>query len=102
MKNLILKTSTIVATKDQVWCELVGEAVILNFRSGIYYGLNTVGARVWSLIQEPTTVGAVLNTLLEEYDVEPDRCERDLLAILQALADGELIIVQAETNAAAR
>jgi hypothetical protein len=102
MKAQILKTSTVVTAKDQVWCELVGEAVILNLKSGIYYGLNTVGARVWSLIQEPQTVSVVLDTLLEEYDVEPDRCESDLLALLQDLAGRELIEVQAQTNGAAR
>lgn len=102
MKNQIVKTATVVTARDQVWCELVGEAVILNLRSGIYYGLNAVGARVWSLIQEPRTVSAVLSILLEEYEVEHDRCESDLLALLQDLADRELIEVQAETNGAAR
>jgi hypothetical protein len=51
MRAEIAKTSTVVAAKDQVSCDLAGEAVILNLKSGIYYGLNPVAARVWSLIQ---------------------------------------------------
>jgi hypothetical protein len=55
----------------------------------MYYGLDAVGARVWSLIQQPRTVQSVREALLSEYDVEPDRCERDLLALLnQFLAEG--------------
>ena len=50
--------------KDQVWCELAQEAVILNFKSGVYFGLNPVAARVWSLIQEPRTVSALLASAL--------------------------------------
>lgn len=100
MPPQILKTSTVVMAKDQVWCEMAGEAVILNLASGIYYGLNPVGARVWSLIQEPKSVGRVLETLLEEYDVEPDRCESDLIALLQDLAARELIKIEPETNGA--
>ena len=69
MKNHILKTSIVATAKDQVWCELAGEAVILNLKSGVYYGLSPVGARVWSLIQEPKIVSAVLDMLLEEYEV---------------------------------
>ena len=88
--------------KDQVWCELAGEAVILNLKSGIYYGLSPVGARVWSLIQEPKTVNSVLSILLEEYEVEPERCESDLLTILQDLANRNLIEIQSAANGAAQ
>ena len=102
MKKQILKTSTVVIAKDQVWCELAGEAVILHFKSGVYYGLSPVGARVWSLIQEPKIVSAVLDMLLEEYEVEPDRCESDLFALFQDLAIRELIEIQASANEAVR
>ena len=36
----------------------------------------------------------ILNTLLEEYEVEPDHCEGDILALLQQLADSGLIEVR--------
>ena len=100
MKAQILKTSTVVA-KDQVSCDLAGEAVILNLESRIYYGLNSVGARVWNLIQEPTTVGAVLDTLVQEYDVEPERCESDLFILLDDLAGGGLLEIKSEANGVA-
>lgn len=96
MKLPILKTSIVVTAKDQVWCELADEAVILALKSGVYYGLNAIGARVWSLLQEPKTVGAVLDTLLEEYEVEPDRCEGDLLTLLQDLAERQLVEIKVE------
>ena len=85
-----------VATKDQVYCDLRGEAVILNFESDGYFGLDPVGARVWSLIQEPKKVNEVRDTLLKEYDVEPSVCERDLFALLQDLAVEGLIEIKDE------
>lgn len=91
--------STVVTTKEQVSSDLAGEAVILNFKSGKYYGLNAVGSRVWNLIQEPRTLNDIRNTLLEEYEVEPDCCDRDLVALLQNLADEGLIEVRNETTA---
>jgi hypothetical protein len=102
MKPQISKTSTVVAVKDQVSCDLAGEAVILNLKSGIYYGLNPVGARVWGMIQEPKIVSAVLDTLLEEYDVEPDRCEVDLFLLLNDLAGRDLLEIKTETNGVAK
>ena len=102
MKARISKNSTVSAAKDQVSCDLAGEAVILNMNSGIYYGLNAVGARVWGLIQEPMTVSSVLDTLLAEYDVETDRCESDLFLLLDDLATRELIEIVTVTNGAVK
>jgi hypothetical protein len=93
MANQVSKDSTVVAANDQASCDLGGEAVILDMKSGIYYSLNSVGAQVWKLIQKPSTVSALLAMLLEQYDVEADRCESDLLALLDDLAARELIAI---------
>ena len=89
-KKISLET-TVVATKEQASADLGGEAAILNLKNGIYYGLDQVGARIWSLIQEPRTVREVREMLVEEYDVDADRCERDLYALLRQLAENDLI-----------
>lgn len=83
--------STIVATKNQVSCDLAGEAAILDLQSGVYYGLDAVGARIWELIQEPKTVTEVRDALMEEFDVEPERCQSDLLALLEQMSQNKLI-----------
>lgn len=94
-----LKHLIVVAIKDQVASDLGGETVILNLRTGIYHGLDAIGTAIWNLLQNSTTVDHILNTLLQEYDVEPERCERELLALLQKLADAELIEVFNEKTA---
>lgn len=94
-----LKHLKIVATKEQVSSDLGEDAVILNLKTGIYHGLDAVGARIWNLVQEPKTVSDILNTLLQEYDVEPERCEREVGVLLQKLADAGLIEVSNETPA---
>jgi len=55
-----------------------------------------VGARIWSLIQQPTTIDELRDTLLEEYDVAPDRCQSDLLALLRELYAVGLVEVNHE------
>lgn len=85
--------STIVATKEQVSADLAGESVILNLKSGVYYGLDPLGATVWGLIQKPKSLSEVRDAVLEEYEVEPERCERDLLALFQELAQEGLVEV---------
>ncbi len=86
----------VVASKEQASADLGDEAAILNLKSGVYYGLDSVGARIWDLIQTPRTVREVRDTLLNEYDVEAGRCEGDLIALLEELAEHDLIDVTDE------
>ena len=92
MSDLTLDAS-VVATPDQVSSELADEAIILDLESGTYFGLDATGARIWQLIQEETTVEAVRDQLLREYEVSAERCERDLLDLLQELREHGLIQV---------
>lgn len=87
-------SSRVVVTKNQVSCDLDGETAILNLENGVYYGLNPVGARIWNFLQEPRTFAEIRGVLLEEYDVEATRLEKDLrILVAQLAAEGLVEIV---------
>jgi hypothetical protein len=90
--------SRCVATKEQVSCDLKGEAAILHIEKGVYYSLDPIGARVWSLLQQPRRIADIRDALVQEYDVSPSRCERDLLMLLQQLAAEGLVQVQGKDD----
>lgn len=93
-KNLDISPETrVVAIKEQMSTNLGQEAVILQLRKGVYYGLNPVGARIWELLKEPRTVQDIKEVILSEYQVEPEQCEQDLLRMLKELAAHGLIEV---------
>jgi hypothetical protein len=77
--------SRVVATEDQVSTAVGGEVVILGMHDGVYYGLDAVGARVWSLLQAPLAVSEIVEVITGEFDVDAPRCERDVLALLEDL-----------------
>ena len=91
--------STVTAAGDLVGCALDGEAILLNVRTGIYYGLDAVGHRIWQLVQQPRTVASVRDVVLEEFEVGVDRCEHELLSLLGELERHRLVEV---TDAGAR
>ena len=91
MKQTISSASIIVASADQISCDLEGEAAILNLKSGTYFGLDPVGATVWSLIVQPRRVVEIRDSILESFDVEADRCSADLLQLLGDLHSHGLI-----------
>ncbi len=95
---MVASNSKVVAVPEQISSELAQEAVILNLKSGVYYGLSEVGASIWNLIQQPKTVNEIRDAIVTEYEVEPERCDRDLLALLQELEAEGLIEVKNETS----
>ncbi len=94
MNTVLSRRSVVVAAKDQVSCDLAGEAAILNIKNGVYYGLDPVGARIWKLIQQARSVDEVREALVDEYEVEPERCEQDLITLLEKLLAEGLIEVK--------
>ena len=93
----ISESSTVVAVSDQVSSDLGGEAVILSMKTGIYHGLNEVGAKVWDLIEQPKTVKEIQELIVEKYEVEPEVCHNDLLVLLKDLQAAGLIEVKNDT-----
>jgi hypothetical protein len=94
MKKELTLNSKVTVASDVVSCDLVEEAALLNLKDGVYYGLNPVGARIWNLLQKPITAGEILEVIIEEYDVEKDIAQADLMELLEQLLEKELVKVE--------
>ena len=78
--------------RDSVIAKMVGsEMVLLDYDRGIYYGLNPVGARVWQLLGDGSTVDQIIDRLTDEYDVARATLEADVTALLRDLEAKELV-----------
>lgn len=78
---------------EHLCCDLNGEAVILSLKNGKYYGLNSVGSRIWELIQTPMSADEIESALLSEYEVDRDECRREVSEFLKEMKAQELIEV---------
>ncbi len=83
--------SIIVVADEVVSCDLDGEAAILDVKDGIYYGLDPVGAKIWNLIQKPVVLEDVVKIIMNEYDVDKDRCTNDIFELVEELLDNRLV-----------
>lgn len=96
---MITPTTVVSRAEEQVSSTLAGEEVILNLKSGVYYGLDEVGARVWSLMETPRSVAEICDVLTEEYEVERARVEADVLALLKEMDKERLVKTQRDAEA---
>lgn len=91
-KKMISHDSVVAREPDHLTSRIdVDESVILNVEAGAYYGLNEVASRIWELMVEPQPVYGILHQLQQEYAIDLETCEREVLACLQQLADEGLI-----------
>ncbi|HKY23488.1 MAG TPA: PqqD family protein [Vicinamibacterales bacterium] len=79
---------------DVVFRQLDEEAVLLDLKSGKYFGLNEAGARIWQLVAEARPLGDILDTLEDEYSSERSILERDLLDLAGELCMRGLVEVK--------
>ena len=63
------------------------EAVMMSVEAGRYYGLNAVASRIWELLEPPKTVAQLCKILCEEFEVDAQTCEAELLEFAQDLVD---------------
>jgi len=65
--------------------------VLLDLDSGTYFGLDSVGGRVWDLLTGTATIGETIETMLGEYEVDRGVLERDVLRLVNELEEKGLI-----------
>ena len=98
MNCRISDASIVKRSANQVCCDMGGESIILNLKSGIYYSLGEVGAKIWALTEQPMAITAIREAILKEYYVEADTCEHDVLAFVEEMDAAGLIEVKNGTG----
>jgi hypothetical protein len=87
----ITAQSIVKKTQQHVATDLKDEVVILHFGDRIYYGLNATGAFIWKKLARPASVQALCEAVLAEYDVEAERCQAEVIRLLDELLAHSLI-----------
>jgi pyrroloquinoline quinone biosynthesis protein D len=79
-------------SKDFLWRNVNGEAVLLNPKDGSYFGLNSVGCSFWEKADGKRSLGEIIELLLEEYDVDRKHLEEDLLSLVSEMEKQNILI----------
>jgi Coenzyme PQQ synthesis protein D (PqqD) len=67
--------------------------VLLNPRTGAYYSLDDIGARLWELCDGSRTISDAIAAICAEYDADPATVETDVLSLLDELTREDLVEV---------
>jgi hypothetical protein len=78
-------------SENVVWRDLEGEIVILNLTSGVYFSVDGVGTRIWTLMSEQVATDDIVRKLISEFDVEEAQLRSDMESLMRDLASQGLI-----------
>jgi hypothetical protein len=67
------------------------EAVMMSVEAGRYYGLNAVASRIWELLDTPMTVAELCAQICQEFEVDAQTCETELLKFTGSLIDNGIV-----------
>ena len=94
-----INESTVVqASRDIVFSSLDEDMLAMDERAGFCYSLNSSGARIWHLMQSPTSVGAMCSVLCREFEVDQQTCFEDVSEILKSMLDAGLVRLVADAG----
>lgn len=66
-----------------IFTDLDDTVVMMDVDKGVYFELDPIATRIWTLLGTAgRPVTEVCDALVEEYDVTPDACRRDVLGFL--------------------
>ncbi|MEX0763058.1 MAG: PqqD family protein [Dehalococcoidia bacterium] len=80
-----LKYLKVELSPDVLFQELDGEVVLLSIKTGEYYGLNEVGARIWVLLKQDRPLNEIAQTILARYEVSDEALINDMMRFLHTL-----------------
>ncbi len=83
-------------SKNILFREMEGEAVLLNVQTGVYFGLDKTGTAIWQMLEKKPRVETALKSMVEEYDVDPATCRQDMMKFISSLEKNGLLEVHAD------
>lgn len=69
-----------------------GEAVLLNAKTGDYFGLNEVGSDFYQLVDGKKNLDEIIDLLEQEYDVHREVLKADLEGLVVRLLEKEILL----------
>ena len=68
-------------------------AILLNLNSGSYYELNDVAHLIVQNLNNSISFKEIKEIVIESFDIEEDKCEKDILSFLQNLIERDFLEV---------
>ncbi|NTY10685.1 lasso peptide biosynthesis PqqD family chaperone [Exiguobacterium sp. JMULE1] len=80
--------------EDILASEMDGEIVMMSVTQGKYFSIGQSGVAIWGLLDQERTVTELVHLLRERYEVDEERCRKEVTRFVELLVQKELVEVR--------
>ena len=77
--------------EEITWRDVESELIVLYLPTGEYYTFNEIGKLTWNLLIDNNTIGSILETISNEYDMSFENIKKDVNTFITGLLENNLI-----------
>ncbi|MCW3846656.1 PqqD family protein [Sphingomonas sp. LB-2] len=77
-----------------VAADVADDAILLDIDSGYFFQLNRTGAKIWALVAEPQSLGAVCDHMANGFRVDPETCRSDVTEFVADLLERGVLEIE--------
>lgn len=81
------------AVQNVLSSAIIEESVLLDLTKEKYFSLDDIGTRMWKVLLESESIGAAIDSLLQEYDVSRETLQSDVEELVEKLLAHGLVEV---------
>ena len=98
--SVSVQPSSRVVRRDEIVFTVIDDTVVMmDVVKGCYYELDSVGTRIWALVESGPLVAEMCEALVAEYEVVPDVCRDEVRTFLDRLDHLEVIRILPQDDA---
>ena len=87
-------TSQISRNPDVAYTQIDDDLVVMGPEDSLFYGINPVGTKIWSLLETDTlSLHAICDLIQQYYDVTASMCIEDTTRFIEAMAAQKMILI---------
>ncbi len=71
-----------------------GEYILFNKETGQTLGLSPLAVEIWEQLEKPMSLERIRDWMLKEFNVEKDRCEKDLFSLCDMMIKQGVLVIE--------
>ncbi len=87
----MISDESIIKIKDIAVTDLDGEKVMMDMEQGQYFILNKTGAAIWDACKNEISVRDLINTIMNEFNIDIIKCRESIISYLADLKEKGLV-----------
>lgn len=96
-KHQITRNTILKRNPDQLFTVVDDEIVMLNIEHEEYLNLNRHASYIWKQLENPLTLGKLIEKLCITFEVEEEVCMKDTKEFIEEFIEKEIIHINNET-----